>query len=617
MKLFNIEEFSSGKFYRKGEKYFSPIKDMFNDISKVTVEDIDDAFVIYASNTLKTTQAVRVSISAINVIEDSIRIYFNPRDNLDFTCEDLQKSTYALLKTKGLLTKDNNNTPLLLLLNEEDMDFINRKLTSNKTSKNINNLEGLDSAFNANDWNKVVSFFGDISELPESNPQVWNDGTIISKLAFAASKVAVLSTIPRDIKKDKNKLTELLSKKKSERALAELLLKRALELDEGNPSYLSSIGYFHYENSIELSAPNGRRDGDLLEEIDKAINYMKMALSINGRRLKEYYRIGYLLVSKKAKNLQFSQKDIINNDIAEIYLEGIEYLSKCIELYDRLDNSKERELKEKQRCFKEYVKSLYNMGKAYEEIFYGYWNEVLFNALTNDQQYITNYELHVSKKHIAYLSNAKEAFEKCWTVECKLDKDILSLSVNEINQSVNNPCVEACDKLYHIGCTYLSIYWSIKDNDNYHDDKRDYYLNGSIDIFKKALQVKIQNNYNLKVKYVSEKLARAYITARKYNDAIEVLKNIKLGPVDYYILNTLALAYYYAKEYDKAIELLKNKYNHKDNKVQLYSKLILLLSYYKNNNKDNVLTLYEELKNNLEGREGKILDLVTSCIDER
>lgn len=621
MRLFSESEFSSCKFMRSGEKYFFPIKDMFQNITQIKVEEIDDAYIIYARGTLKDKLAARVLISNIDITENSINITYNFEENLDYTSEEMQKCLYALLKRKGFLKKDSYNIPLLLLLTEEDMDFINRKLISNNTTKNINNIMDLDEAFKNNNWDKVLNFFGPIEVLPHNNPEVWKNDLLISKLAFAAGKLAVLPSITKDIKNDKVKLSALLKKKKSERETAESLLKRAIELDDNNSSHYSSLGYFYYENVIELTAPNGRKDGDIVEEINKSLEAFKKALDIHDRRIKDYYRIGYLLITRLTKNLQFSSKEgisgLTSNDIDDIYLEGIEYLDKCIELYETLDKSVEKELRESQRCFKEYVKALYNRGKAYDEIFYKYWNEALSNSLINDLTSISDYKITISSKHTKYLSKAKISFEKCWETECKLGNDIVSLSIDEINKTIKDPIIDFCDKLYHIGCTYLAIYWSIKDDYNYSQSKKEFYLNSSIDILKKALKVKIGNNYNLKMKYVSEKLARAYISARKFNEAIDILKNVKIGPSDFYILNTLALAYYYIHNYNKVIEILKDKYNDKRNKVQLYSKLILLLSYYKTDNKEETVALYQDLKVNLNGRKGKIDEYVSLCLNER
>lgn len=621
MRFFDENELNTKVFKRTGEKYFSPIKEANDNLTNMTLENIEGAIAIYARKTQNNNLARKVKVTSVSIDNNSIIINIEPEQIMEASSGELQKCLYGLLKRKKILKNDNLNMPLLITLDDEDMDYINRNIMQIYNTKNIGDLTSLENYFKDSNWDAILKFFGPIDQVEKGFPNIWGDDNIISKLAFAASKYCATGIIPRELKGNSKMKGEFLKERTICRDQAEILFKRCIELDKFNARYYSNIGYFYYQNVMELTMPNGRRDGNVIEEINKAIKYFEQALKYDDKRIKDYYRKGYLLVSKLPQQLKFGLHDVASEkkdiDVKEIVLEGINCLDKVIELWESLDETETKDKKEKDRCYKEYVRSLYNRGKSFDDIFYNYWNEVFYKTLIYDKENMFEEVINISKKHIDYLKESKCSFEKCWIIEYPTEQGLENIQIEEVNKLCGSWVEEASDKLYRLGITYLNICWSIKDDKRYSQDKVYEYLNKSINLFNKAISVKISNNPMLKLKYISEKLARAYITKCDYNEAIRVLKNIKLGPADQYVINTLSLAYYLMKNYDNCIELLEPIARDKRNKVQLYSKLILGLSYYKLDKKDSALKIFNDIKSNIHDKDAKINDYIEKCKRKR
>lgn len=621
MRFFDEIELNTKLFKRSGEKYFNPIKEANDDLSNMTLESIEGAIAIYARKTENDNFARELKVTSISLDNNSININIELENIMEVSSGELQRCLYGLLRRKGIIKKDNLSMPFLIMLNDEDMDYINRNIMKINNSKNLGDLSSLDNYFRDSKWEAILNFFGPIDQLEKDHPNVWGDDSIISKIGFAASKYCAAGTISRELKGNNKKLGEFLNERLVCRNQAETLFKRCIELDGFNARYYSSIGYLYYQNVMELTMPNGRRDGNVIEEINKAIMYFEQALKYDNKRIKDYYRKGYLLVSKLPEQLKFGTRDSDSErkdiDLKQNMLEGINCLDKVIELWQSLDDNETKDKKEKDRCFKEYIKALYNRGKAFDDMFYNYWNEVFYKTLIYDKENMFEGTININKKYVEYLKESKCSFEKCWTIEYPTEQGLDNIEIAEVNKLCGTWIEEASDKLYRLGIIYLNIYWTIKDDKRYSQDKIDDYLEKAINLFIKAKSVKISNNPMLKIKYISEKLARAYITKGDYSEAIKVLKNIKLGPVDQYIINTLALAYYLMKEYDNCIKILEPIARDKRNKVQLYSKLILGLSYFKLDKKNSALKILTDVEGNIRDKDAKINYYIDQCKQER
>jgi len=621
MRFFDEEELNTKVFKRIGEKYFSPIKEANDNLSNMTLENVEGAIAIYARKTENDNFARKIKVNSISIDNISININIEVDQIMQVSSGELKKCLYGLLRRKGIIKNDKLNMPFLIILNDEDMDYINRNIMKINNTKNLGDLSAFESNFKDSNWDAIVNYFGNIDQLKKDHPNIWGDDDMISKLAFAASKYCATGVIPRELKRDNKKLGFFLSERARYREDAESLFKRCIELDGFNARYYSNIGYFYYQNVMELTTPNGRRDGNVIEEINMAIIYFEQALEYDNKRIKDYYRKGYLLVSKLPQQLKFglhnSTIDEKNVSLRQNMLEGINCLDKVIELWELLDETEIKDKKEKERCFKEYVKALYNRGKAFDDMFYNYWNEVFYKTLINDKENVFEEVIRIGKKHVDYLKESKFNFEKCWRSEYHVEQNLENIKIDEVNKICGTWVEEASEKLYRLGITYLNIYWTIKDDKRYSKAKIDEYLEKSIGLFNKAKSVKTSNNLMLKRKYISEKLARAYITKGEYNEAIMVLKNIKFGPVDQYVINTLALAYYLMKKYDNCIKILEPIARDKKNKVQLYSKLILGLSYYKLDKKNSALKIFIDIESNIHDKDAKINYFIEQCKQER
>jgi hypothetical protein len=195
----------------------------------------------------------------------------------------------------------------------------------------------------------------------------------LSEVGFACGKLAEVSV--EDIPRKEPEKTEFLNGKSKYRREAEMLRQRCVELMPNNPTYLANLAYLHYQNAMELKTPRNRRDGKLRQEAERAIKYYDMAIWLAPNRIKDHYRKGYLLAEVlpntywKERNLELAKQK---------RLEGIESFEKAIQIWESLDPSNPQQNRERSRCRKEYIKSLYSIGSAYYQMIVNEWDKAVF-----------------------------------------------------------------------------------------------------------------------------------------------------------------------------------------------------------------------------------------------
>lgn len=554
--------------------------------------EINEEIILYLAT--KDGNSFNIFMGKIDRVESSekyINIYYTLGKELQISSREFSNKLYAaLLKNNVLANKD--YIPNIVKLSINDYNYIiniinrvsNKKII--KATKDINELK-----LN-NNWVGINSLFGNIYNL-ENNLDIWNDSKILGEIAFATSKLAQCGSIPKDIRRDKKQKSKFLERKKEYRDEVEFLFNRVLQLEPNKSTYLSAFAYYRYSNILDLSLQGGRDDGNLAVEINEFYDYINLAIKSNPRSIKDYYRKGYILIRKDAaRYITIKDEEEGNLQYKNLIKEGIKNLDIAISLWNELD---EKLLKEKKRCKSEIIKALYNKGRAYENLYYNYWNEMVYKSFLNNESKLITANVEIPNKHINYLRESINAFNKCWELSygSRINRE---LDINDINRKSGNWPEEAADIIYRIGLINLHIYYAIMNDSRYSESKKKKYEELAEYYLKFASKVNCQNNWQVKQKAIKEKLARLYIGVGKYEEAIKVIKAIKSKGIDDYISNTLAIAYYYNGEYEKAIETLINIHNNKYNKVKLYSKIILISSYIKLNNSKAALNIFKDIK---------------------
>jgi Flp pilus assembly protein TadD len=403
----------------------------------------------------------------------------------------------------------------------------------------------------SNDWFGIYEMFAPLENLPHS--EVWEDAKVLSEIGFACGKLAAVAA--HDIPKQEPEKRKFLQQKAKYRDEAERLHKKCLELVPNNVTYLANLAYLHYQSSLELKQPKGRRDGNRYNEAEEAIKYYNQLLAIDPNRIKDLYRRGYLLIEilsdyySLGKNSALAKQNRLN---------GIQSFQKAIQVWESLDSTNQEQKAERNRCRNEYIKSLYNAGSAHYEMIINKWDAAIF-ALGLRKNVNREDNVTYSPKDLENAKNAWRYFYKCWEVD---RQDATSKG------TINGVC-EGVDKLYSLGKVAFAQYWILSGNGQKKDedaseaikyrDKAEQYLNDALEFHWS------QNKQQQKKDYIAERLARLYISKEDYEKAIKVINQYRTSRLEPYLLHTLALALMLSKKHGEAQiklqEAVKNRQN--------------------------------------------------------
>ncbi|KPU26804.1 hypothetical protein TR13x_08445 [Caloranaerobacter sp. TR13] len=587
MNLF-IKFFSEDDLERGRVNYsLKPIIETYSNILWVSKDDISQCLASFAPRDYGQHYIKELKVKDIDIVEGRIIIKFDIIDELDITSKEANARAWHIAVREGFIKRE-HLLPLISIITDDQLDEIIYGRYNLYTGKSRSNIEKLDELKQKNDWLGIYKLFEPIDQIKNKFNDIWNDSEILNNIAFACAKLAQIGDVPKD-KKEKEKY---LKEKAKYRKEAELIRKRCIELNPDNPTYLSNLGYLYYHNVQELTRARGRKDGNVIDEINRAIEYIGKALIIDDTRIKDHYRKGYLLTEKLPDQLYYGPAN--NRQLADIKRdEGIKELEKVIIIWENLDDFDTRQSREKSRCRKEYIKSIYHLGEAYYDKFRmsRYWRNVFYSFVTNNKGYL---ELLFSNYDVGNLKKSQKFFVKCWDVELESDIDIKNIS--EINKASKEWVYNAVDKLYRLGIINLDFYWVIKNNPKYNETTKLKFLTVAEQYLKSSLLVKWNDNNERKPKdYVAEKLARVYISRGDYNKAVDIIKKYCNRKIKSYIVNTLSLALYLMNNYDEVIKYLQGPVRDKHNKNKEQSIILLGYAYMKLNKYDKAIKTFKLL----------------------
>ncbi|WP_069650783.1 tetratricopeptide repeat protein [Caloranaerobacter ferrireducens] len=584
IKFFNEDDLEKGIVnYR-----LKPIIEINEGILFINKDGINQCLASFAPKKYGQNNIKELKIKDIDIVNGRIIIKFDIIEELNVTSKEANARAWHIAVREGRIRRE-ELLPLVSIITDDQLDEIIYGKYNLYTRKSRSNIERLEELERKNDWLGIYKLFEPIDQIKNKFNDIWNDPEILNSISFACAKLAQIGDVPRDrVEREK-----YLKEKAKYRKEAELIRKRCIELNPDNPAYLSNLGYLYYHNVIELTRARGRRDGNVIDEINKAIEYIDKALMIDDTRIKDHYRKGYLLTEKLPKQLLYGVADSDIQQVDKKRDEGIEELKAAVINWERLDTFIPRESFEKSRCRKEYIKSIYHLGKAYYDKFSvkKYWKSVYYSLVTDNSDYL---ELTFSDYVVDNLKKSQDYFIKCWNVELENDIDIRN--VNEINKVSKKWVCNAVDKLYRLGIINLDFYWVIKNNSRYNEVTKLKFLTVAEQYLKSSLSVK-WNDYNERKSkdYVAEKLARVYISRGDYNKAVDIIKQYCNKNIKSYIANTLSLALYLMNNYDKVVKYLQEPVRDRHNKNKEQSIILLGYAYMKLNEYDKAIKTFKLL----------------------
>jgi tetratricopeptide (TPR) repeat protein len=549
--------FQSGIIKYAGN-YLDEIQTLFPELSSLKFESIRSAIGIYSRKNDKARFAQKINVISFTSTPSEVKITFSVVGELPISSENIYKRVWGKLRQSGVI-ETGSRLPFCCLLTDEEMT----EIIQPKSVAVLTQEEEMKQLKEKNNWMGIYEKFAPIEKLRD-RPE-WNQPQILSEISFACGKLAQVSL--GEIPKNNPEKDRVLNIKNKYRQETYLLRQRCLELKPTDPTYIANLAYFHYQNAQELKG-RARKDGNLRAEADSAIETYEKNLSINPNRIKDYYRIGYLLIEVipgtcwRDQNWELAKKK---------RAQGIQALQKAMELWELLDPNDPIQKKEKSRCRNEYIKSFYVMGCAYYDRIGNNrkWEPAVFALKLNDVGNLSNGNYYPPD-----LENAQKAwqcFYKCW----ELDR------TNSLETTTNGVC-EGVDKLYSLGKTAFLLYWIESSyglfNDSpkaiEHRDNAEKYLSDALKFPWSA------NKKNQSKDFVEERLARVYITKKDYQKAVDILNKNPRRRLMAYQINTLALALILLEQYDDAQEKLQNAIKDRHNLDMKKSQFLRACSLY-------------------------------------
>lgn len=392
-----------------------------------------------------------------------------------------------------------------------------------------------------NDWKGIYDLFSPVSELP-NKPNLWDNIAVVSQLSFATAKLSEVYVNLKHQFKDDNERKKFLAQKRKCREETIMLRKRCIELDPLSPGHHSNLGYTHYQHVRELLTPGGRRDGNIKEEAQKAIESIDKALELDPQRVTDLYRKGQLLCKVMPSQKLFAKG--CRNPDKETIREANEHLRNGIECYERIREIWQilpvLEDKMTKRYQKEYVKSLYNLACAYGDLGPDLWDagEILEGKVEPDPGAQTGFE----KEAIENIDKALSVMEECCAVDNPAFQTTLNLPEPIVTGRANG-FAEGVFKLYNTGKLYLQKYHLLKQETEEDRQIAGECLTKAGRYLEAALKFKWSPEQASQSKdYIAERLGRVLILLGRYKDAADVIRAHMKKFSMYYIRYTLAVA---------------------------------------------------------------------------
>ncbi len=548
---------------------------LFPNFPDLTLDSIEDVIGIYSKKEDNIRNAKKLRVSSLDKTATQIIIRFSVVSDLNISSGDFYKCLRGQMIGAGAISQ-NASLPFCCLLDNEQMEAVMKVSNPGESTMRdeINVLK------NRNDWDGIYNKFSPLERL--SQGKIWNDAAILSEIGFACGKLAEVSA--EDLPRKEPEKTAFLNCKTKYRRESEMLRQRCIELMPKNPTYLANLAYLHYQNAMELRTPRNRRDGNLRQEAESSLKYYDMAISIAPNRIKDHYRKGYLL-AEVLPNIYWKERNL---ELAkQKRLEGIESFETALQIWESLDPTNPQQNRERSRCRKEYIKSLYSIGSAYYQMIVNEWDKAVF-ALRLRHNVCQEDCVTYVPKDLENANNAWQYFYKCWELD-RPDGESATTAINGVCEGV--------DKLYALGKTAFVQYWILSGYGQLDKPEAIGYSKLAEQYLEQSLTFpRSQEKQGQKKDYIAERLARLYITKQDYKKAIQVIEKYRVRRLDSYLIHTLSLGLMLLGRYEEAEKRLEEALNDKGNLDRTTSKFLMGCSFLGAGKFDLANQVFQELK---------------------
>lgn len=539
---------SEGSFFW-GENYFPSIRN-YIPLNTTDVISITEGILFFNKSQQKEKPALKLKILQTHITRVYLKISYSVISELGYKSYQIRDALKQYFQKKSVLE--------LPFCSAVDENMFQEILTKSKLFSELSYWES------QNNWNQIYKILE--GYFPLENSELWNDHNALNRFSFAAAK---LSECTENLKKkfpDKLKRNDFIKQKKYFRELSIKLRLRCIELSPDNPAYYSNLAYTYYQSVNELNTPNGRRDGNLVRDAEKAIEYMDKALVLDSTRITDIYRKAMLL-SEILPNYTLYKSEKIdqpneNNAIQEKYLSAVEIIKSGIDEFIKLVKIYENPpqnatvnptvFDEKTHYKKYYIRALYNIAQKKVKLTKIHFN--LFNLLYGYKPF--HFEADDLNNKVLTLNIANNYIEKCIQADYTKKKEEKYL----IDLVECDNFISAVYKAYLKALieTYLYIL----------TDKQKHLINAK-DYLHKALELNFpREQKNQNKMFIIEKMATLNIIEGKYDAAIRLLEplhkrslNNKSARFPYYASFTLTISYILIRDKQKANELIEENLN--------------------------------------------------------
>lgn len=496
-----------------GEKYFPDIKEHLP-VNTVEIISVSEGLIYFNKTTLKDKPALRIKITKSHLTKVYLKIYYKIMGESEYKSYQVRNALKQYFNKKSLL-----ELPYCCIV---DKDKFEKIISAGNISFDI------DNHFRSNNWIEIYKILE--RHFPLEQSDLWNDAEVLNKFSFATAK---LSECTENLKKkfpDEEKRKQFIKSKKHFRELTIKLRQRCIELSPNNASYCSNLAYTFYQSVNELNMPNGRRDGNLLHDAEKAIQYFDKALSIDAKRINDMYRKGILLseilpdytlykISKDEDSNNTPSSEVKYNSAIKSITMGIDELIKLTNTYENFDSQLKPRVKSefnKNHYKKYYVKALYHIAQKTLKIarldfnlinlLYGY------SPLQYDNQNISDV--------LNNLNLANNYLEKC--------------IINDYNKKKEEKYLidfVECDNF--IPAVYKSYLKALIETYLYTLTKKSKHLIAAKEFYYKALELNFPRELSNQSKiFIKEKLSVLNLIEGKYEAAIKMLEPLYTNSIN-------------------------------------------------------------------------------------
>lgn len=579
------------KRYFLSGNYYEPVKTTFPEVMDLDSAAIKDCIAYIKNRESGDKNCYAINIRNLHADENTLSFDFDLIDELNTTNEKINKSLYKFARRLDWVDKQTQFFPLLCLMDKRDFDTVRKGIpNARKISSNSAKIEEYKMS---NKWQGICNLYEPLDRAHE-NSELWNNADDLYDLAFACSKLGE----PRNGKERDSKHLEEVRRY---RDLSILFFTRCTELEPGIARHASAIAYRYYLSVMELTKPRGRRDGILVDEISNARRWFDKALDLNPRSIKDHYRKGKLIIDAQIANFKYgtvqkTREDY--NELDQMESDGVGHLTAVIENFEHLDRD---DLKK--RYHKEYIRALYTLGCFFIKKPNMHWNEYACYR-------IKGLNPEISFEDLQYLADGRDLLEKCFAVETDMSL-AGELDISQLAKMQGKWAISPTDKLYRLGQVYLKMYY-VKTVLNKDDERINQYQANA----EKHLTTAKNIGYELRKqrrgkddRFISERLARCYIIADQFNDAIRTIERIKRD----YIINTYSIALLLSgseANLDRSEEALIHAASDKNNKAKNMSVALLAYIYNKKGEQSKLKQLALNESELFKGASSRLLSIL-------